>query len=128
MSWLDENVTLIYDGSCGFCIRSLAVLKRFDVKEHIKLVDSADASAVTAAYDFPAGTDFSRAMYAVSDGTVHRGFDAFRRSFWAIPHFRYVNALLYIPGIPQLGRFIYDLVARNRHSLGCESSVCEIPK
>ena len=119
------NVVLLYDGTCRFCIRSLGVLKRFDPRDRLELVDASDRAAVSRRFPQTAGADFESAMYAVDGTRVYRGFDAFRRALAALPALRLLAPLLYVPGIPQAGRRIYDTVARNRHALGCSSEVCE---
>ncbi len=119
------SVALLYDGECRFCIHSLRVLKRFDRHDRLELIDATNRDAVARRFPQAAGADFDAAMYAVDRERVYRGFDAFRRALRETPRLAWLVPFLYVPGVPQIGRRIYDAVARNRHSLGCSSEVCK---
>jgi predicted DCC family thiol-disulfide oxidoreductase YuxK len=122
---MSRGIVLLYDGGCAFCVRSLRVLKRFDRDGKLELVDATDRASTIARFPQAAGADFDSAMYAVDGLRVYEGFDAFRRAIRETPALRWIAPLLFVPGVPQFGRFVYALVARNRHALGCGSSVCE---
>ena len=126
MSRLFSPVTLLYDGTCAFCIRSLRVLGHFDLLGRIELVDATDRTAVARRFPQTAGADFDAAMYAVDSRGVYRGFDAFRRAVFASPLLVWLLPLLYFPGVALLGRMAYDAIARNRHSLGCSAEACTV--
>jgi predicted DCC family thiol-disulfide oxidoreductase YuxK len=119
------SVALLYDGECRFCLRSLRVLKRFDPHGRLELIDATDREAIAHRFPQTAGADFDAAMYAVDQEHVYRGFDAFRRALRETPSLAWLVPILYLPGVPQIGRRVYDAVARNRHSLGCASEVCK---
>jgi predicted DCC family thiol-disulfide oxidoreductase YuxK len=122
---MTTGVALIYDAACHFCIRSLRVLKRFDIHERLELVDATDRDSIVRRFPQTADADFDSAMYAVDGHAVYRGFDAFRRALRETPSLGWLVPLLYVPGVPQLGRRVYDAIARNRHALGCSSEVCK---
>ena len=120
------TVTLFYDGQCSFCIRSLNVLKRFDLFERISLIDANDPRLIDR---FPqlAGIDLSVAMGALANGQTFVGFDAFRVALWSSPILAFIAWTWYLPGVPWLGRRIYAWVASRRREFGCASGVCEVP-
>jgi predicted DCC family thiol-disulfide oxidoreductase YuxK len=120
------SVALLYDGGCRFCIRSLRVLKRFDARNSLELVDATDREAIGARFPQTAGADFDAAMYAVDGSKVYRGFDAFRHAMRRLPGLWWLAMLMYVPGVPPIGRRVYDAVAHNRHALGCSSEACEL--
>ncbi len=122
---MNGGVALLYDGACRFCIRSLHVLKRFDSNDQLELVDATDRDATALRFPQTAGADFDAAMYAVDGQGVYRGFDAFRRALRETPALAWLVPFLYVPGVPQAGRRVYDAIARNRHNLGCASEVCK---
>lgn len=122
---MNGRVALLYDGTCRFCIRSLHVLKRFDLNDKLELVDATDRDATASRFPQTAGMDFDAAMYAVDGHRVYRGFDAFRRALRETPPLAWLVPLLYVPGVPQLGRRAYGAIARNRRNLGCASEVCK---
>jgi predicted DCC family thiol-disulfide oxidoreductase YuxK len=95
---------VIYDGRCGFCVRSLNVCRAL------------------------ASADFENAMFVVApDRRVARGFFAFRRMLWESPLMWPLLLPFYVPGSGWIGPRVYAWVARNRRTLGCESDVCERP-
>jgi predicted DCC family thiol-disulfide oxidoreductase YuxK len=120
------SVVLLYDGACRFCIRSLRALKRFDSQNRLELVDATDRAGVDQRFPQTRGADFDAAMYAIEGSRVYRGFDAFRHAMWRLPSLSWLAMLMYLPGIPPLGRRAYDIIARNRHALGCSSEACDV--
>jgi len=82
----------------------------------------------TVAFPQLAGADFENAMFAVApDGSVTRGFFAFRRIAREVPLMWPLLVLLYLPGSGPIGPRVYAWVARNRGRFGCESEVCDLP-
>jgi predicted DCC family thiol-disulfide oxidoreductase YuxK len=122
---MSASLALLYDGGCHFCIRSLRLLKRFDPNDRLELVDATDRDSIAHRFPQAAGSDLDAAMYAVDQHRVYRGFDAFRRALHETPALAWLLPFLYVPGIPQLGRLVYGMIARNRHSLGCTSEICK---
>ena len=48
---------------------------------------------------------------------------------WRIPVLWWLAPLLYLPGVPWLGRKLYRWVAKNRYDLvPCKDGVCALPK
>ncbi len=107
---------LVYDGQCNFCKSSLLVVRFFDVFKQITFVDSHDPEALAST-----GVRFEdaeEAAYAVRpDGKQFAGFDAFRQVAWQLPATAFFAPLLYIPGVPQLGRHAYEWIKNNRSRL-----------
>lgn len=107
---------LVYDGHCDFCKSSLLVVRFFDVFQQITFVDSHDSAALAST-----GVRFENAeeaAYAVRpDGKQFAGFDAFRQVAWQLPATALLAPLLYVPGVPQLGRRTYEWIKTNRHRL-----------
>lgn len=125
---MSSQLHLVYDGDCAFCVRSLRLLRGFDVRHRFELWDANDRGRVLSAFPTLAGADFERAMFAVSgEGKTYRGFFAFRRAIWESPLLVPLIVLFYFPGASLIGPRIYDWVARHRHRLGCDSDRCELP-
>jgi predicted DCC family thiol-disulfide oxidoreductase YuxK len=119
---------VIFDGQCGFCIRSLKVCRTLDVRGALRFHDSNRRSEVLSAFPELALADFDDAMFAVGpDRTVTRGFFAFRRILWVSPLMWPLLPLFYFPGTGRIGPMVYAWVARNRHRLGCSTDACELP-
>jgi predicted DCC family thiol-disulfide oxidoreductase YuxK len=119
---------VIYDGQCGFCIRSLKVARALDTRRAFRFHDANARQRVLSSFPELATADFENAMFAVApDRTVTRGFFAFRRMIWESPLMWPLIPLFYLPGAGMLGPRVYAWVARNRRRFGCESEVCEMP-
>ena len=120
---------VIYDGQCGFCVRSLKVCRALDRKGALQFHDANARVHVHQRFPELAGADFENAMFAVApDRTVTRGFFAFRRILWESPLMWPLIPLFYLPGSSIAGPRVYAWVARNRRRFGCESDVCEMPQ
>ena len=119
---------VIYDGRCGFCVRSLHVCRTLDVRSALRYHDANARQQVDAAFPELASADFDNALFVVApDRRVTRGFFAFRRILWESPFMWPLLLLFYFPGSSVIGPRVYAWVARNRRSFGCESDVCERP-
>ena len=119
---------VIYDGQCGFCIRSLKLCRVLDVRGALRFHDATAGQQVLAAFPELMHADFENAMFAVaSDRRVTRGFFAFRRILRESPLMWPLLPLFYFPGTGRIGPKVYAWVARNRSRLGCATEACEIP-
>ena len=119
---------VIYDGQCGFCVRSLKVCRAVDVRGALRFHDANARQKVYASFPELATADFENAMFAVApDRRVTRGFFAFRSILWESPLLWPLIPVFYLPGAGVLGPRVYAWVARNRRRFGCESEVCEMP-
>lgn len=122
-----QTVEVIYDGRCGFCIRSLRIVRAFDLFGTLRFHDSHRPKTLA---HFPALREAKtdEAMYALAEGEpLYEGFFAFRRLIWINALTWILIPLFYFPGAAFLGSRIYSWVARNRTRFGCDSDACELP-
>ena len=129
---------VIYDDQCGFCIRSLKVCRALDRGRRLRFhgasafrlkPEATKQREGRAAFPQLAGADFENAMFAIArDGSVTRGFFAFRRIAREVPLMWPLLLLLFFPGSGLVGPLVYAWVARNRGRFGCESEVCDLPE
>jgi predicted DCC family thiol-disulfide oxidoreductase YuxK len=90
---------VIYDGQCGFCVRSLKVCRALDVRGALRFHDANARAQIDASFPELAAADFENAMFAVApDRSVTRGFFAFRRILWESPLMWPLIPLSYLPG------------------------------
>ena len=121
-------ISIVFDGDCAFCVRSLRLLQRIDRSGVMQLYDSHNQALIADRFPMLAGADFENAMFAVtSDGRVFRGYFAFKAILRAMPAAWPLRLVCSIPGADILGPRIYAWVARNRRRLGCASDTCELP-
>jgi predicted DCC family thiol-disulfide oxidoreductase YuxK len=120
--------TVLYDGACGLCRRSAAVLWTTDALHRLEFADARDEALLRARFS---GVDPRAALedmhLVTSQGRVYVGFDAYRRMASLIPLGWPVLPLLYLPGVPWLGRKVYRRVADSRIPiLHCAGGSCEV--
>lgn len=121
-----KTLDIIYDGQCGFCVRSLIVVRAFDIYRTLRFHDSHQPETFE---QFPALSreETDAAMYVVAEGEPsYSGFFAFRRLIWNSPLSWILLPVFYFPGAAFFGPRIYAWVARNRSSFGCESNICDL--
>ena len=121
-----EPVTLIYDADCGFCVRSLRVVRALDLFR-VCTYHGSRGGGVDEVFPTLKAKDLDEAMYAVTgSGRVYRGFFAFRRVLLSLPLAWVLLPFFYFPGTSLVGPTVYGWVARHRRRLGC-SLACERP-
>ena len=117
-----RKITVYYDGSCGFCKKSLSFIKKHDLFDKLNLIPSN-----TLKSNNTIGINTNRLNQEIGardeNGEIYYGSDAFEQIFFRTPVFWIVNLIYKVPGVIFVSRFIYSKVARNRHMLtkeGCE--------
>jgi predicted DCC family thiol-disulfide oxidoreductase YuxK len=112
------DMEMIYDGRCGFCVRSMARFLAFDGLGQIKIRDfRANPSPVVG------DAQLEKALYAVvPDGRALPGFEAYRYVVLRVPGLWWMVPFFYVPMVSRLfGRPIYNWVAANRSRLSAMS-------
>jgi predicted DCC family thiol-disulfide oxidoreductase YuxK len=112
------DMEMIYDGQCGFCVRSMAWFLAFDGLGQIKISDfRANPSPVIG------DAQLEKALYAVlPDGRALPGFEAYRHVVLRVPGLWWLVPCFYVPVLSRLlGHPIYNWVAANRSRLSAVS-------
>lgn len=121
-----KTLNIIYDGQCGFCVRSLQIVRSFDVYNTLRFHDSHRPDTM-AKFPMLSEVNVDEAMYTVVEGEpLYSGFFAFRRLIWNSPFTWILIPIFYFPGAGFFGPRVYAWVARNRTSFGCRSDVCDL--
>jgi predicted DCC family thiol-disulfide oxidoreductase YuxK len=108
------DMEMIYDGDCGFCVRSMAWFLAFDGVAQIRVRNfRTDPSPVVS------NASLQSALFTVlPDGRALPGFEAYRYVVIRVPGLWWLAPLFYIPGVSRLfGHSIYNWVAANRSRL-----------
>lgn len=108
------EMEMIYDGRCGFCVRSMAWFLSFDALGQIKVRDfRTDPSPVVS------DAQLEKALYLVTpNGRTLPGFEAYRYAVARVPGLWWQVPLFYVPVVSRLiGRPIYNWIAANRGRL-----------
>lgn len=132
---------IIYDGECGFCRSSIGRLEKIGYPTWIEPLSFQEAGELLGRWGLSA-EDTNRAMYLLVEAVDQRGEPqqgsqhAYRgaagisfllRQHPSNPFWRLLGCFYLIPGIKHVQDFVYWLVARNRHRLGCGSDACTLP-
>jgi predicted DCC family thiol-disulfide oxidoreductase YuxK len=123
------ELTILYDGACNLCRASVAKLRRMDAHSHVETLDLHDP---TVAGRFPqVNRDEAMLLMQAVDqrGRVYSGADAWARVLSALPGWKLIAWLLFVPGIHFLAQRVYSWVARNRYRWNreeCEGGTCAL--
>ncbi len=116
-----KTYAVIFDGSCGLCKKTVAVVRSLDLLSRVEYLD--------AVHRWPeiqsrfANLDRDRCledMHAVdSAGKVRVGFEAYRGLAWVLPLGWLLLPVFYFPGVAWIGSRVYRMVADGRHNGSC---------
>ena len=108
------DMEMIYDGRCGFCVRSMAWLLAFDGLRQIRIRDFRSNSSLVVSK-----ARLEKALYLVlPDGRALPGFEAYRYVVLRVPGLWWQIPFFYVPVFSRLfGHPIYNWVAANRGRL-----------
>jgi predicted DCC family thiol-disulfide oxidoreductase YuxK len=125
-----KSAVLLFDGDCPLCQRSVAILKKLDwfKKIHYQNARLTDELPQTDPPLRPQQLLEEMHLVPRRGHPIYRGFGAFRWMAWRLPALWPLAPILYIPGIPWLGRRAYRWIARNRFKLvPCRDDACGLP-
>jgi predicted DCC family thiol-disulfide oxidoreductase YuxK len=108
------DMEMIYDGRCGFCVRSMAWFLAFDGLEQIRVRDFR-----TNPSPLVSDAQMEKALYLVlPDGRTLPGFEAYRHVVLRVPGLWWQFPFFYLPVFSRLiGHPIYNWIAANRGKL-----------
>ena len=113
------EMEMIYDGRCGFCVRSMVWFLAFDGLGQIKLRDfRTDPSPIVS------DAQMEKALYLVlPDGRALPGFEAYRYVVLRVPGLWWQVPLFYVPVLSRLlGHPLYNWIAAHRSLLSSMGS------
>ena len=121
--WLSRrrgHLEVLYDGLCPLCRRTVRLLSGLDLFQRLKFLDFRNLGL--AEYNRSRGLklkleDLASEMYVVSRSGVNAGFDGYRTMSMALPALWPSVPLLFLPGVPFVGKLVYAYMARNRLTL-----------
>lgn len=114
--------TLLYDGGCGLCSRTVFLVRAVDLFGWVRTLDVMTEWHVIARLHPGLSQDAClEEMHLLGgSGEVHTGFSTYRQLAWRLPLLWPTLPWLYVPGVPWLGRKIYAEVARRRTRGVCQ--------
>jgi predicted DCC family thiol-disulfide oxidoreductase YuxK len=118
-----QQLTLVFDGTCGFCMRSVRLLKALDRNRRVTAVPF-QTSGVPASVGLTLEECEAAAWAIAPDGCRYRGAEAVNAVVAAALGTTVPLVLYSLPGMRQVQDFIYYLVASNRSRLPGDRPYC----
>ena len=117
-----QRRAVFFDGGCGFCRKTVAVLWHLDVLDRTVLFDVVNEwERIETRYPQLDRREALDDMHVIlDDGRVFRGYDAYRQIAWVLPAAWVLLPILYLPPVRWIGSKVYRYVATHRHDAGCE--------
>ena len=116
LAWKEKigGMEMIYDGRCGFCVRSMIWLLAFDGLAQITVRNfRTNPSRVVS------NAKIEKALHLVlPDGQARPGFEAYRYVVLRVPGLWWLIPFFYLPGLSRFfGVPIYNWIASNRSTV-----------
>jgi predicted DCC family thiol-disulfide oxidoreductase YuxK len=117
-----QQRAVFFDGGCGFCRKTVAILDHLDVLDRTDLHDAVnDWAGICRRFPQLERSACLQDMHVVTEsGQVYRGYDAYRSIAWSLPAAWVVLPILYLPPVRWIGWKVYRHIADHRHDAGCE--------
>ncbi len=122
--------TVLFDGDCAFCQKSISILKKLDWFHRLSYQSFRETSSIphhSVQLDEEKLVEQMHVLTPEGD-RAFAGFKAFRWMAGRLPALWLTVPFLYIPGVPYIGQKLYLWVARNRFKLvPCHNGQCAVP-
>lgn len=117
-----------FDGMCPVCLKSRRTLERLDWLGRLQFIDIHNRAQCEGDLPDVSYADMLRRMYVKRpDGKWFGGFAAFRAIAAVIPLWWVTLPFLWLPGVGLIGRWVYDVIARNRFKWAkCDDEFCSL--
>ncbi len=113
---LTKKPEILFDGHCPLCIRSVTALSYFNWLGRLTLADLGTRwPGLTESHPEISLEDCQREMHVfLPDGSVQKGFFAFRAVLWYLPPLWPLLVAFYLPLASAIGPKLYRLIASRR--------------
>ena len=117
---ISRRYTVIYDGDCRVCSRSVNVLKKWDSNRDLEIIPS-QTPGVQEKFPWITPRAYVESIQVVrnQDGKTWQGAAALEEMLNVLPKGRLISWLFRIPLVRPLVDKFYRWFARNRYKLGC---------
>jgi predicted DCC family thiol-disulfide oxidoreductase YuxK len=116
----EARYTVIYDGDCRVCSRSVNLLKKWDRNRDLEIIPS-QTTGVPERFPWISPRAYVESIQVVRnrDGTTWQAAAALEELLNVLPKGRLISWLFKIPFARPLVDKFYTWFARNRYKLGC---------
>jgi predicted DCC family thiol-disulfide oxidoreductase YuxK len=118
--------TVLYDGGCPMCRRTVRVLRRLDWLHRLTFVDATDTGVRERVAPGLTEAEVLVEMYVIDErGRLHGGFEGYLQISRVVPLMWPFGLIGRLPGFRQLGHAVYRVIAANRVRRGrCTDDLC----
>jgi predicted DCC family thiol-disulfide oxidoreductase YuxK len=112
---------ILYDGTCGLCQTTIRIIRSLDLMNRVKCYDVlSDWSEIEGQFPKVNQNSCLDEMHVVVDkGQIATGFDAYRSLTWVLPLGWLALPVLYMPGVPLIGRLAYSAMSSRHRRVSC---------
>ena len=116
-----RRYTVIYDGQCNVCTRSVELLTKWDRNHDLEIIPS-QTPGVREKFPWITPRAYADSIQVVrnQDGKTWQGAAALEELLDVLPKGRLISWLFRIPLVRPLVDKSYGWFARNRYRLGCD--------
>lgn len=120
-----KTLQFYFDAECPLCIRTVIVLKHFDLFRRLEFISVQSSYGNVEALKGYSEDQLLNDIHSVTrTGAVSKGYETYRKAFtsmiWTLP----LAWLMYLPGVSHLGRLVYSYIAENRTNERCTDETC----
>lgn len=109
---------IYYDGLCPLCLRSKRIIELLDLFKRTQFIDVRQ----TLLEGIDKEKQLKEMHLVTPAGNIYSGFKAFRWIALRLPATSWITPMLFIPGVPFVGKKVYAWVAKNRKiAIQCEN-------
>jgi len=118
---ISRRYTVIYDGQCNVCTRSVELLTKWDRNHDLEIIPS-QTPGVREKFPWITPRAYADSIQVVrnQDGKTWQGAAALEELLDVLPKGRLISRLFRIPLVRPLVDKSYGWFARNRYRLGCD--------
>jgi len=118
---ISRRYTVIYDGQCKVCTRSVELLTKWDRNHDLEIIPS-QTPGVREKFPWITPRAYADSIQVVrnQDGKTWQGAAALEELLDVLPKGRLISWLFRIPLVRPLVDKSYGWFARNRYRLGCD--------
>lgn len=121
-----ERVTVVFDGTCGFCTRSIRYMKKLDKRNQITVI-ACQIAQQDPAYQLE-GVDCGESAWALTeDGRREAGAQAATLIASVLMNKRWPVTVGRLPGVRHALAFGYRVIAKNRYRFPGDTPYCSVP-
>ena len=119
---------VIYDGDCGFCQGTVNIIKNLDWLSKFEFIPFQNET-ILEKYNCLAKEKCEKEIFLIRESTnsktYYAGYDAFKIVTLFLPITFLISWFFFLPGVSHSGKFVYKLIAENRHKIKIGKKVCK---